>query len=67
MSDANPKYYRLVIDEEIVGYKRITVEYIHRNGSRWQLEPISHEDSFYVTAPPMGISKLPRPRVWYNK
>lgn len=54
-----------LIDEKgiIVGYKRITTEYISMSDQKWTLEPIKCYDALMLTSLPMGITNLPHARM----
>lgn len=49
-----PRYYRLTKGNRIVGFRRITNEYISMTGS-WQDESLDYDDATLLTTPPIGI------------
>lgn len=61
----NPEYFRLIKNEQFVGFKRVVTEYLPASHNAWQLDPIEHdpEDTQKLSRPAMGIESLKRERI----
>ena len=40
----NPGYFRLIKDGNFVGFKRVITEYLPAGQTKWQFDPIEHDD-----------------------
>lgn len=61
----NPVYYRLIKNGSFVGFKRTVTEYLPAGTTRWQLDPVDHDEeaSQELYRPAMGISTLGREKI----
>ena len=61
----NPVYYRMMKDGHFVGFKRIVTEYLPVAATRWQLDPMDHDENAtqILSQPAMGIVTLGREKI----
>jgi len=61
----NPVYYRLSKDGHFVGFKRVVTEFLPVIATRWQLDPVDHDENatHKLTQAAMGIAKLGREKI----
>lgn len=62
----NPQYYRMMKDNKIVGFKRVTTEFLPIDGNKWQLHPLTPQylDAQILSKYPKGINKIPPAMNW---
>lgn len=62
----NPQYYRLMKNNKIVGFKRVTTEYLAVESTKWQLDPIDHNhfEEQKLSKHPKGINGYPLAMDW---
>lgn len=65
----NPVYYRLMKDGHFVGFKRVITEYLPVTATRWQLDPVDHDEDAtqILSRPAMGIATLGREKIISGK
>lgn len=61
----NPEYYRLMRDGNFVGFKRVVTEYLPAAGTKWQLDPVEHDEDATqkLSKPAIGAESLKRERL----
>jgi len=57
---SNPKYYRLMRDGRLAGFKRVVVEYNAAGSEQWKLGCPEGLDEYSLTSAPMGVAALKR-------
>lgn len=60
------QYYRLMKGEKVVGFKRVTTEYIDMADNKWKLESISYDSEIKLSTLPLGLNRMKRARLPNN-
>ena len=60
------QYYRLMKGEKVVGFRRVTTEYIDLADDKWKLESISCDSEIKLSTLPLGLNRMKRARLPNN-
>lgn len=65
----NPVYYRLMLDDRFIGFKRIVTEYLPASHTTWQLAPLKHDEdeTTQLSTPAFGIETYKREKLTSSK